>query len=152
MHTNGFTMNKIPRTNEEDQCFVVNTYECVFTSLWEKKCFQFGLQFNFRVAMTICNSLYFYTHECNWTSCMNCKRCNSPYIFHPSATHCNSLQLYHNDYSFSTTMQFPCDYNHNVMLTSFLIHSSKFNTWHYDLFWVIFFEILISIVHYDYSF
>jgi hypothetical protein len=39
MHTNGFTMNKIPRTNEEDLCFVVNTCQCVFTSLWKKKVF-----------------------------------------------------------------------------------------------------------------
>jgi len=41
------------------------------------------------------------------------------------------LQLCHNN-SFSTTMQFPYDYNHNVMLTSFFIHPSKFNTWHYE--------------------
>jgi hypothetical protein len=36
MHTNRFTMNKIPRTNEEDQFFVVNTCQCVFTSVWKK--------------------------------------------------------------------------------------------------------------------
>jgi hypothetical protein len=41
------------------------------------------------------------------------------------------LQLYHNNY-FSTTMQLPNDYNHNVMLTSFFIHPSKFNTWQYE--------------------
>jgi hypothetical protein len=33
MHTSGFIVNKIPRINEEDQCFVVSTYECVFISL-----------------------------------------------------------------------------------------------------------------------
>jgi hypothetical protein len=63
--------------------------------------------------------------ECYWTRCKSCKNCNSPYI------HCNSLQLSHNN-SFSTTMQFPHDYNHNVMLRSFFIHPSKFNIWHYE--------------------
>jgi hypothetical protein len=43
----------------------------------KKRCFAIGLQFNFWVAMTICNSLYFYTHKCYRTSCMNC---NSLYI------------------------------------------------------------------------
>jgi hypothetical protein len=53
---------------------------------------QLGLQLPFWVAMTICNSLYFYTHEWYWTSCMSCKLCNSMYIqSHFSATHCNLL-------------------------------------------------------------
>jgi hypothetical protein len=34
--------------------------------------------------------------------------------------------------SFSTTMQLPYDYNHNVLLMSFFIHPSKFNTWYYE--------------------
>jgi hypothetical protein len=60
------------------------------------------------------------------------------------------LQLYHNNF-FSTTMQLPYDYIHNVMLLSFFIHPSKFNMWHYeDLSW--FLKISISIVHYDYLF
>jgi hypothetical protein len=41
------------------------------------------------------------------------------------------LQLYRHN-SFSITMQLPYDYNHNVMLTLFFIHPSKFNTWHYE--------------------
>jgi hypothetical protein len=45
------------------------------------------------------------------------------------------LQLNHN--YFSTTMQLPYGYNHNVMLMSFFIHSSKFNIWHYEDFFVI---------------
>jgi hypothetical protein len=49
-------------------------------------------------------------------------------------------------------MQLFYDYNYDVMLTSFFIHSSKFNTWFYEDFLVIFFEILISVIHYDYSF
>ncbi len=36
-------------------------------------------------------TLCFYTHECYRTSCMSCKRCNSPYISHSSATHYNSI-------------------------------------------------------------
>jgi hypothetical protein len=36
--------------------------------------------------------------------------------------------------SFSTTMQLPYDYNHNVMLMSFFIHPSKFNKWCYEVF------------------
>ncbi len=68
--------------------------------------------------------------ECYWTSCMNCKNYNSLYIW------CDSLQLDCNNY-FSTTMQL----SHNVMLMSFFIHSSKFNTWHYEDFWVTFWNI-----------
>jgi hypothetical protein len=49
-------------------------------------------------------------------------------------------------------MQLLYDYNHNVMLMLFLIHSLEFIMWHYEDFWVICFEILISIIHYDYSF
>jgi hypothetical protein len=45
------------------------------------------------------------------------------------------LQLYRNN-SFSTTMQLPYDYNHNVMLMSLSIHTAKSNTWHYEDFWV----------------
>jgi hypothetical protein len=41
------------------------------------------------------------------------------------------LQLCRNN-PFSTIMQFPYDWNHNVMWTSFFIHSSKFNTLHYE--------------------
>jgi hypothetical protein len=41
------------------------------------------------------------------------------------------LQLCCNNF-FSTTMQFPYDYNHNVMFMSFFFHPSNFNTWHYE--------------------
>ncbi len=61
-----------------------------------------------------------------------------------------TMQLCRNN-SFSITMQLSYDYNHNVMLTSFLIHPSKLNMWHQKIFHD-FFEILISIVHYDYLF
>jgi hypothetical protein len=85
---------------------------------------QLDLQLSFWVAMTNCNSLYFYTNECYKTSCMSCKRCNLTCIqSHYGAPHCNWVV---------TTMQFPYDYNYNVTLTSFFIQSSKFNTWHYE--------------------
>jgi hypothetical protein len=99
---------------------------------------------------------------CNWT-------CNSIFEFHLTlATHhistlwmlsnklqelqklqlivytmqfiTTQLQLCCNN-SFSTTMQLPCDYNHNVMLTSFFIHTSKFNMWHYEDFLWFFWNI-----------
>jgi hypothetical protein len=67
---------------------------------------------------------------------------------------CNSLQLNYKFYqhnSFSTIMQLHYDYTHDVILMSFIvIHLLKFDTWHYEFFWIyIFFEILISNVHYD---
>ncbi len=93
---------------------------------------------SFWIAMTICNSLYFYTHECYRTNYMNYKRCNSLYIrSHFNATHCNLVATRRNN-SFSITMQLPYDYNHNITLTSFFIHSSKFNMWHYEKKLVIF--------------
>jgi hypothetical protein len=47
------------------------------------------------------------------------------------------LQLCRNN-SFSTTMQLPYDYNHNIMLMSSFIHPSKFNMWQYKDFLMIF--------------
>jgi hypothetical protein len=38
-------------------------------------------------------------------------------------------------------MQLPYDYNNNIMLTSFFIHPSNFNTWHYKDFSWFFFKI-----------
>jgi hypothetical protein len=62
---------------------------------YEKKgVLQLSLQLSFWIAMTIYNSLYFYIHECYWTSWMNCKACNSPYIqSHSSATHYNLVPI-----------------------------------------------------------
>jgi hypothetical protein len=60
------------------------------------------------------------------------------------------LQLCHNN-SFSTTMQLPYDYNHNVMLTS-LSSIHQILTRGIMRIFCDFFEILISIVHYGYSF
>jgi hypothetical protein len=50
-------------------------------------------------------------------------------------------------------MQLHYNYTHDVMLMSLIvIHLLKFDIWNYEIFWKIYFlfEILISIVHYDY--
>ncbi len=97
---------------------------------YEKKgVLQLALQLNFWVASNTCNSLYLYVVN----AIGQVARVAS------IATHriydATQLQLCCNN-SFSTTMQLPYDYNHNVMLISFFIHPSKFNTWHYeDLLW-----------------
>ncbi len=62
MHTYGFTMNKIPITNEEDQCCVINICQCVFTSLLKKKVF----------CNSACNSIF----ELQWPFAIH-------YIFTP---------------------------------------------------------------------
>jgi hypothetical protein len=59
------------------------------------------------------------------------------------------LQLCCNNF-FSTTMQLPYDYNHNVMLTSFSSIHQNLTCGTMKIFHD-FFEILISIIHYDYS-
>jgi hypothetical protein len=111
------------------------------------------LQLNIRIAMTICisftthyNLVYFYGHECYLTSCTSCNRCNSPYMkpytYAIRTTHSQSCK---NNY-FVTLIQLICNYHGNVMLTSFFINPSKFDTWHYEEFWVIFLEILISTI------
>jgi hypothetical protein len=105
------------------------------------------LQLNIWIAMTICNSftthcnlVYFYGHECYSTSCTNYNRYNSsymkPYTYAICITH---LQLCRNNYCV-TLIQLICNYRGNVMLTSFFIDPSKFDTWHYEDFWVIFWK------------
>jgi hypothetical protein len=49
-------------------------------------------------------------------------------------------------------MQLHYNCTHDVMLTPLIfIHPLKSNTWHYEKNWIyFFFEILISIVRYDY--
>jgi hypothetical protein len=78
---------------------------------------------------------------CNWP-------CDSIFELHQTlAIHCiygaihyNSSTICHKN-SFSSTMQLPYDYNHNVMLMSFFIHPSKFNMWHYEDFSCFFWNI-----------
>jgi hypothetical protein len=72
-----------------------NNFFTYFSLTMKKKgVLQLGLQLNFWVTMTICNSLYFYTHESYQTSYMSCKRCNSSYMWsHFNATHCNIVAI-----------------------------------------------------------
>jgi hypothetical protein len=60
------------------------------------------------------------------------------------------LQLSQNNL-FSTIMQLHYNYTHDVMVLSLIVfHLLKSNMWHYEDFGHnFFFEILISIVHYD---
>jgi hypothetical protein len=68
----------------------MTTWLKVGDNQYEKKgVLQLGLQFNFWVTMTICNSLYFYTHNYYRTSCMNC---NSLHIrSHSNIIICNFI-------------------------------------------------------------
>ncbi len=104
---------------------------------YEKKgCFATSLATQFLSCSGHLQLIVFICCECHQTNYNCCKSCNSSYI------QCNS---------FSTTMQPPNDYNHNVMLTSFLsIHENL--TCDTMRIFHDFFEILISIIHYDYSF
>ncbi len=99
----------------------------ITTNIMKKKgVLQLALQLNFWIALNICNSLFLYI--------MNDIRQVARVV-----THCiytmqlitTQLQLCRNN-SFSITMQLPYDYNHNVMLMSFFIYPSIFNTWHYE--------------------
>ncbi len=111
------------------------------TNYEKKGCLAIGLTTQFLSCIKHLQLIVFICCKCYQISCKSCKSCNSLYI------QCNSLQLIttqlqlcHNN-SFSTTMQLPYDYNHNVTLTSFFIHPSKFNTWHYEDFFSVFWNI-----------
>jgi len=89
---------------------------------------QLALQLNFWVASNTCNSLYLY----DVNAMRQVARVAIIAIHHIyGATHTIQLQLCCNN-SFSTIMQLFYDYNYNVMLTSFFIYPSKFDTWHYE--------------------
>jgi hypothetical protein len=84
---------------------------------------------------------------------MSFNRCNSVYVKpFTHLTRANQLQLCKNNY-YVIIIQLVCNYHGNVMLTSFFINPSKYDTWHYGDFLVIFFfEISISTIHHDYAF
>jgi hypothetical protein len=113
-------------------------------SLWEKRVFAIGLAMQFWNCIKHFQLVVFICCGCYQTSC---KSHNSLYMVQLITI---QLQLYRNNF-FSITMQLTYDYNHNVMLMSIFIHPSKFNTWHYEKNYDLK-NILISIVHHDYSF
>jgi len=102
--------------------------------LWEKRCF----------ALDTCNFSYLYD-VCYQTSC---KSCNSLYIW------CNSLQF---NYKFDATTPFQLLCN-SLMTTIIRSCWHHFSSIHQNLTrgtmkkFGEFFKILISIIHYDYSF
>jgi hypothetical protein len=73
----------------------------------------------------------FICHECQRTSCMNCRVVIHSYTMQLITT---QLQLYQNN-SVPTTMQLHYNCTHDVMLMSLIvIHLLKFDTWHYEIF------------------
>ncbi len=84
------------------------------------------LQLNFWITEDTYNSLYLYAVSANeQVAC-----CNSLYIW------CNSLQLNCNSVKTIHFQLHPC-----VMLTSLnVIRLLKFNMWHYEDFWIVFFQ------------
>jgi len=108
-------------------CIYVRTCICAqsYSSImWERGVLELAFQLNFWVASDTCNSLYLYV----MSAIGQVARVATHRIY--DATHYNSIATL--SHQFSTTMQLPYDYNHNVILTSFFIHPSKFNTWYYE--------------------
>jgi hypothetical protein len=97
----------------------------------EKKCcFATGLAIQFLNCIGHLQLTVFICYKCYRTGC---KSCNSSYM----QLITTQLQLCSSN-SFSTTMQLPYDYNHDVMLTSFLsIHRNLTCTmkFFHDFFW-----------------
>ncbi len=113
-----------------------------------KRCFATSLATQFLSCIKHLQLILFICCECYWTSCKSCKCYNSLYIW------CNSLQL---NYSFvaTTLFQLLCNSPMIIITMSCWFH---FSFIHQNLTCGImkiccdFFEILISIIHYDYSF
>ncbi len=112
----------------------------------KKGVLQLALQLNFWVASNTCNSPYLYIMSVI-EQVVTIAKVAIHHIY--DAIHYNSITTL--SQQFFSTMQLPYDYNHNVMLMSFSsIHQ---NLTHGTMRIVCdFFEILISIIHYDYSF
>jgi hypothetical protein len=121
-------------------CFHCNTWRN--TTMRKKGVLQLALQLNFRVASNTCNSPYLYIVTDTGWYWSSCKSWNSS-----CATHYNFVATTH--------FQLLCNSPTITIIMScwrhFFIHPSKFNTCHYEK-KRDFFEILISIVQYDYSF
>jgi len=129
-----------------------------------KKCgnLHLTLKLNIWIAMTICISFrthcnleYFYGHEYYSTSCTSCIRMQLTIyetIYIRNSFICTThSQLCKNNYCV-TLIQLICNYHGNVMLTSFFINPSKFDTWHYEEFLGDFFGNIDLHHHYDCSF
>jgi hypothetical protein len=114
----------------------------------KKRCFATSLATQFLNCIGHLQLTIFICYDCYQTSYKSCKSCNSPYIW------CNSLQF---NYNFVATIPFQllCNSPMTIILMSCWSH---FSSIHQNLTCGImrifcdFFEILISIVHYDYLF
>ncbi len=108
---------------------------------------KYGLAIQFWIAKDTCNSTYLYVMSVNKQIARIAKLQFTVYMMRFIVI---QLQLNQNN-SFSTIMQFHYNYTHDVMLTSLIvINLLKSNMWHYKKFGHnFFFEILISIIHYD---
>jgi hypothetical protein len=113
----------------------------------KKRCFAIGLVIQFLSSIRHLQLIIFISCECSWTSYKSYKSCTSPYIW------CNSLQL---NYNFVTILfQLLCNSPMTIIIISCWRHFSSIhqNLTHGTMrTFCDFFEILISIVHYDYSF
>ncbi len=124
--------------NTKKTCSCAKYIFYIVQSLWEKMgVLQLALQFNFSIAMSTCNSLYFYVmsviKQATWIVRIVTHRIYYAIHYNSIAT---QLQLYWNN-SFSTTMQFYYNYGHNVMMMLLIfIHPLKCETWHYKKFWI----------------
>jgi hypothetical protein len=111
-------------------------------------CFATGLATQFLSCIKHLQLIVFIRCECYQTSCKSCNSCNSPYI------RCYSLQFNYN-FVATTPFQLLCNYFMTIIIMSCWHHFSFIhqNLTHgimrifHDLF-----EILISIIYYDYSF
>jgi hypothetical protein len=95
------------------------------TKLWKKKCFVIGLATQF----LSCIGHLQLTIFIHWVLLNKLQELQFTIYMVQLIT--TQLQFCHNN-SFSTIMQLPNDYNHNVMLMSFFFHPSKCNMWHYE--------------------
>ncbi len=117
-------------------------------SLWKKRCFAISLATQFLNCIEHLQLTIFICYECYRTSCKNYKSCNSLYIW------CNSLQL---NYSFVVKIPFQLLCN-SPMITIIMSCWHHFSSIHQNLtcgtmrIFYDFFEILVSIFHYDYLF
>ncbi len=101
----------------------------------KKNVLQLVLQFNFSIAMTTCNLVYFTL----WMLSYKLHELQElQFIVYAIQLIVIKLQLYGNNLV-STSMQLH-NYNHNIMLPLLIfIHPLKFDMWHYDDFWIILF-------------
>jgi hypothetical protein len=128
-----------------------NPYWKIFCHYEKKGCFATRLETQILSCIEHLQLTVFICCECYWTSCKSYKSYKS---FNLLYIRCNSLQL---NYNFVITTPFQLLHN-SPMITIIMSCWHHFSSIHQNLtcgtmkIFCDFFEILISIVHYDYSF